>query len=111
MTNNHENRREKIKRELDPKYKGIGNKEPSTTNLFGDQLQETIKTMGDSNVNLTNNQTTRKPILGKRRGSEVIPRHYNPDYNYNNNNKSNMSRFRNQSHKERSKQKVDPVSN
>ena len=68
MTNNHEIRRETIKRELDPKYKGIGNKEPSTTKLFGDQLQETIKTMGDSKVNLTINQTARKSFLGKRRG-------------------------------------------
>ena len=78
MTSNHEIRREKIKRELDPKYQGIGNKEPSTTKLFGFQLQEIIKTMGDSKVNLTMNQTARKRFLGKRRGSEVIPTSLQP---------------------------------
>ena len=120
MTNNHEIRREKIKRELDPNYRGFGNKEPSTTKLFGDQLQETIKTMGDSKVNLTINQTARKSFLGKRRGSEVIPPSLQPRLQLQQQQQPQQQQqqqqvlvpeAKSQVHKERSKQKVDPVSN
>ena len=74
VTNNHEIRREKIKKELDPKYKGICNKEASTTKLFEYQLQETIKSMGSSKFNLTLHQSSRKSFWGKKRGEiKVIP--------------------------------------
>ena len=99
VTNNHEIRREKIKKELDPKYKGICNKEASTTKLFGDQLQESIKTMGSSKFNLTLHQSSRKSFLGKRRGgARSFPRHNNySTYNSSSNNNNNSRpRYRNQ---------------
>ena len=46
LINNHKVRRDKIKKE--PKYRGICNKETSTTKLFSDQLQEAVETFGDS---------------------------------------------------------------
>lgn len=97
VTSNHEMRREKIKKELDPKYKGICNKEASTTKLFGDQLQETIKTMGSSKFNLTLHQSSRKSFLGKRRGgARSFPRHNNYNaYNSSSNNNNNRPRYRN----------------
>ncbi|MCG7883186.1 MAG: hypothetical protein JAY96_16525 [Candidatus Thiodiazotropha endolucinida] len=101
VTNNHEVRRDKIKKELEPKYRGICNKETSTTKLFGDQLQETIKALGDSKFNLTLHQSSRKSFLGKRGGAKSFPRHSN--YGYNNSNtysqRPSGSRYKNQGQK------------
>lgn len=66
VTNNHDVRRERIKKELEPKYRGICNKETSTTKLFGDQLQEAIKALGDSKFSLTLHQSSKKAFLGQR---------------------------------------------
>ena len=72
VTNNHEIRREKIKKELEPKYRGICNKDTSTTKLFGDQLQDAIKAMGDSKFNLTFHQSAKRSFLRRRGGSEDV---------------------------------------
>lgn len=101
VTNNHEVRRDKIKKELEPKYRGICNKETSTTKLFGDQLQEAVKALGDSKFNLTLHQSSRKAFLGKRGGARSFPRHHS-NYGYNNsynNQRQQGSRYKNQGQK------------
>ena len=62
-------RREKIKRDLDPKFKQICKNEGSATKLFGDHLQEEIKLLNDSRLPLTVS-TSRRPFLGRRGGSQ-----------------------------------------
>ena len=97
VTNNHEIRREKIKKELEPKYRGICNKDTSTTKLFGDQLQDAIKAMGDSKFNLTLHQSAKRSFLRRRGGAKTFPRNQNGHRNNNSyNNQKSESRFKSQ---------------
>ncbi|KAH3882121.1 hypothetical protein DPMN_006052 [Dreissena polymorpha] len=60
-------RREKIKRDMQPKYKHLGNLEPSAEKLF-DKIQENLKSCESTKliVNVKNNAgTNKKPFLGQ----------------------------------------------
>ena len=59
--------REKIKRDLDPKFKQICKNEGSASKLFWDHLQEEIKNLNDSRLPLTVS-TSQWPFLGRRGG-------------------------------------------
>ena len=58
-------RRERIKKELLPIYRPVGKMEPSATLLFGDKMEDEIKKMKDTKLQMT----TKKPFLGKRMSS------------------------------------------
>jgi hypothetical protein len=57
-------RAERIRKDLQPKYKALCDIEASSSQLFGDTLQEAIKKLDGQKVQLTNTNST--PFLGKR---------------------------------------------
>ena len=58
-------RNERIKKELQTKFKSLCQNEASATNLFGDDFQEAVKKLEGSKANLT---SSAKHFLGKKRG-------------------------------------------
>ncbi|XP_060579176.1 uncharacterized protein LOC132736112 [Ruditapes philippinarum] len=60
-------RGERIRRDIQPQFKAICDIEPSATQLFGDNLQETLKKLKTTKVKLGNlSHTTSRPFLSKR---------------------------------------------
>lgn len=48
---------EKIKKEIQPRFRGICTNQPSATNLFGDNVQENLRKLDSSKMNITTNQS------------------------------------------------------
>ena len=59
--------REKITRDLDPKFKQICKNEGSASKLFWDHFQEEIKILNDSRLPLTVS-TSQQPFFRQKRG-------------------------------------------
>lgn len=71
-------RREKIKKELDNKYKSIAENDATAEKLFGDNISDKIKALGVPKVNLVN--TGKRPFLGPRprmNSQGKAPKHLN----------------------------------
>jgi hypothetical protein len=67
---NNARRVEKIKSEIQPRFKSICENQASATQLFGDNIQEQIKKMEASRLNITQNQP-QQPFLGKKGGANA----------------------------------------
>ena len=65
MTTNVETRRERIKREMAYKYKHLAKLEKSADKLFGDKLQDSIKTVETTKIIVQQPEMRKKPFLGK----------------------------------------------
>ena len=81
-------RRERIKKELEPKFRPLCQQEALATNLFGDNFQEAVKKLEGVKSNPT---SSAKTFLGKKGGNRQSYQHNN--YN---NNRNNQPRFASQ---------------
>lgn len=88
-------RTERIKRELQPKFRAICKNEASATNLFGDNFQEAVKKLEGTKSNLTS--TAQQHFLGKKGGSRFNSQlSHSFKYNYGQNHKNqNKARYNN----------------
>ena len=88
-------RTERIKRELQPKFRAICKNEASATNLFGDNFQEAVKKLEGTKSNLTS--TAQQHFLGKKGGSRFSSQlSHSFKYNYGQNHKNqNKARYNN----------------
>lgn len=88
-------RTERIKRELQPKFRAICKNEASATNLFGDNFQEAVKKLEGTKSNLTS--TAQQHFLGKRGGSRFSSQlSHSFKHNYGQNHKNqNKARYNN----------------
>lgn len=98
----NQQRRESIKKELDPKFKAIcADENPvSATGLFGDQLSEQTKQLDSSkNIKMTAQTTQKKDFLEKRKwGGNNTPTHHQ-QYRQGQQHNSNQKRDSNQTYK------------
>lgn len=84
-------RRERIKKELLPHMKGIGEEDATATHLFGENLPETIKKLQGTKTSITTTHQQTNSFLPKRGG------HHN-NYNHNNYNRPRQHQQRGGSH-------------
>lgn len=75
-------RRERIRKELQTKFRPLCQNEASATNLFGDNFQEAVKKLEATKSSLT---TTQNHFLGKKGGSRNNQSYNNQSYNNSNN--------------------------
>ncbi|KAH3749358.1 hypothetical protein DPMN_183855 [Dreissena polymorpha] len=73
IAENIHTRRERIKKELTPKYKSIANLESTSELLFGDKLEETIKQQSTNKINVTYSSVKQATIHENYSIQKAIP--------------------------------------
>lgn len=87
-------RRERIIKELQPKFKSICQNEASASNLFGDNFTESVKKLESTKSSLTT--SAQNSFLGKKGGrfqTHYQSRSYNKGYNWNHNQRPAPHKF------------------